>query len=421
MKKINLSLICLLFSVAGFSQLIEPELSPMEKLEHQVSANEEAIQELRKLKISGYIQAQYQLGEKNASLKVGSANEAKDDAFNRVGIRRGRVKIAYEEGVASGVFQLDITEKGLGLKDAYLNIKDPWVGTNAVRAGVFDRPFGYEISYSSSRRESPERSTIFQTLFPDERDLGGMLVLQAAKTSPLNFLKLEAGLFAGNGIKQDNDNRKDFIGHISANRNLKDNIKLALGASYYGGSVYQGTANRYEMDGKSFVLNSDPANKGKYAKREYVGVDGQFVLISPLGMTQLRGEYLFGTQPGAKSGSKSPNAATLPNADTYIRDFGGGYLMLVQDFGNLPFSAILKYDSYDPNVKVAGNEVGENGTDKGDVAFNTLGAGLLWRVNNNVRVQAYYDFVKNETSVNLADYNQDVKDNLFTLHVQYKF
>ena len=111
MKKIILSLVCLLVSVAGFSQLIEPELTPMEKLEHQVSVNEEAINEMRKLKISGYIQAQYQRGEENASLKVGSLNEAKDDVFNRVGIRRGRVKLVYEEGIASGVFQLDITEK----------------------------------------------------------------------------------------------------------------------------------------------------------------------------------------------------------------------------------------------------------------------------------------------------------------------
>ncbi|MCD7916396.1 MAG: hypothetical protein LUG96_14820 [Tannerellaceae bacterium] len=161
----------------------ELELTEMEELQQKTELLEDAIISLKKLKVSGYIQTQYQYGQKDASLKVGSANENMEDAFNRIGIRRGRIKFTYEEGIASGVFQLDITEKGVSFKDAYLNVKDPWVGTNALRAGVFDRPFGYEISYSSSRRESPECSTVFQTLFPDERDLGAMLILQPAKFS----------------------------------------------------------------------------------------------------------------------------------------------------------------------------------------------------------------------------------------------
>ena len=155
------------------------------------------------VKFSGYIQSQYQYGEKDAALKVGTSNENPEESFNRIGIRRGRFKLTATDGkLASGVFQVDVTEKGVGFKDAYLNLKDPWFNTIQLRAGIFDRPFGNEISYSSSRRESPERSTLFQTLFPEERDLGAMLILQPAKTSVWNILKLEAGLFAGNGINR---------------------------------------------------------------------------------------------------------------------------------------------------------------------------------------------------------------------------
>ncbi|MDR2936790.1 MAG: hypothetical protein LBU80_05550 [Rikenellaceae bacterium] len=421
MKKTPLLLGGLLLYTAGFAQQQEPESIPMEKLEQQVQTLEEIVEVSQKLKVSGYIQTQFQYGEKDASLKVGSANEQPEQSFSRIGIRRGRIKFAYEEGIVSGVFQLDITEKGVGIKDAYLNIKDPWVRSVALKAGVFDRPFGYEISYSSSLRESPERSMIFQTLFPDERDLGGMFTFQAAKTSPWNFLKLEAGLFAGNGIKQEIDSRKDFIGHLSANKVVGNNINFGFGVSYYNGGVYQGTENVYAMRDNAFVLDDDISNEGKFARREYFGLDGRFSIVTPAGMTQLRGEYLFGTQPGGASSGKSPNASVLPATDTYIRNFNGGYFMLVQDFGTWPVSAVVKYDRYDPNTKVAKDEIGQKGTGKGDITYDTLGFGLLWRANNNIRLQAYYEMADNEKSENLSEYATDLHDNVFTLRLQYKF
>lgn len=420
MKRIFILLSCLFLYIVGYAQE-ESELNPVEKLEQESQMQNEAIKKLQKLKISGYLQTQFQYGERDASLKVGAANN-NNESINRIGIRRGRIKFAYEEGNASGVFQLDITEKGVSFKDAYLNIKDPWFRTNQLRFGIFDRPFGSEISYSSSKRESTERSTIFQTLFPDERDLGGMIILQASKTSPWNFLKLEAGLFSGNGIKQETDNRKDFIGHLSANKDIGQIGNFGIGVSYYNGGVYQGTENIYSFKDKAFVLNNDASNKGKFAKREYLGFDGQLNLLSPLGTTEFRGEYLLGTQPGSNAGSKSPNASSLPNTDTYIRNFSGGYIMLVQDFGTLPLSGVLKYDWYDPNTKISKNEIGQNGTGKGDIAYNTLGFGLLWRASNNIRLQAYYELVSNEISDNTIDsYKENIKDNVFTLRLQYKF
>jgi Phosphate-selective porin len=417
MKSILTVFCCLSLATVCFAQ--EVELTPIETLEQRTQTIDESLKVLQKLKVSGYIQTQYQWGEKDASLKVGSGNGNRDESFDRFGIRRGRIKFTYEDGIASGVFQLDFTEKGVGIKDAYLGVKDPWMGTNVLKAGVFDRTFGNEISYSSSLRESPERSTIFQTLFPEERDLGAAITLQASKTSPLNFLKLEAGLFAGNGIKQETDNRKDFIGHLSASRNIGSEAKWGLGVSYYNGGVFQGNENVYKIEGKAFVLDKNSDNKGKFAKREYIGFDGQFSVMSVLGLTKIRAEYLFGIQPATSSNSKSPNSSTAIIADTYIRNFSGGYVIFVQDLGQFPLSAVLKYDWYDPNVDVAKNDVGLNGTGSADMMQNTLGLGMLWRVNNNIRLQAYYDFNSNEKADNLAVSN--IKSDVFTLRLQYKF
>ncbi len=399
----------------------EAELTPLEELQQQTALLESEVAKLKKFKVSGYIQGQYQWGQEDASLKVGSTNEKPDGSFNRIGIRRGRIKFTYEEGIASGVFQLDITEKGVGFKDAYLNIKDPWTKANQLRAGVFDRPFGNEIGYSSSRRESPERSTIFQTLFPDERDLGAMFILQAPKTSPWSILKLEAGLFAGNGIQRETDSRKDFIGHLSLNKTIGSSAAFGAGVSHYNGSVYQGTENVYKMKNGAFVANTTQNNIGKYASRHYTGFDMQFSAYSNAGMTQLRAEYLFGQQPGTASSTKSPNSSSLPEHDTYIRNFSGGYVIFVQDLGKTPFSAVLKYDWYDPNTKISGDEVGKNGTSKTDLSQNTFGIGALWRINPSLRLQAYYEFNNNEKSNNIAGYDQNIKDDVFTLRLQYKF
>ena len=374
----------------------------------------------QELKISGYIQTQYQWGEEDASLNVGTPNEKADESFSRIGIRRGRIKFAYEEGVASGVFQLDMTEKGVGIKDAYLNVKDPWTKAFALKAGIFDRPFGNEISYSSSRRESPERSAIFQALFPGERDMGVSLTVQPSEKSALHFLKLEAGLFAGNGIKQETDSRKDFIGHLSADKKLGF-IEIGGGVSYYNGSVYQGTENVYHMNGDAFIFNSSPDNKGKFAEREYVGFDGQISLKTGMGTTQLRAEYLFGEQPTKAGNINSPNESSLPTHDTYIRNFNGGYVIFIQGLGSLPVYTVLKYDWYDPNTKVSKNNIGLKNTSKGDIAYKNFGFGILWNVNSSLRLQAYYEINKNEKSANLANYNEDLKDNKFTLRLQYKF
>lgn len=424
MKKILVFASCLIIgntllaqqdTIQKESSLSNSELIP------KITELEDGINQLKKLKISGYIQTQFQYGEKDASLKVGSSNEDKTRSFSRIGIRRGRIKMAYTQGIGSGVFELDMTEKGVGVKDAYLKLTDPWLNSISTTIGVFYRPFGYEISYSSSQRESPEYSTISQTFFPEERDLGAKITLQAPKTSPWSILTLDAGLFAGNGIKMETDSRKDFIGHLAVNQTIKDNLKIGGGISYYYGGVYQGSKNVYQNDGSGFSLNSDEINIGKFAKREYFGLDFQLAILSKIGLTKLTSEYLFGTQPGGINDSKSPNASILPTSDVYIRNFRGGYAMLVQDFGSLPVSAIVKYDWYNPNTKVKGNDIGMNNTNAGDIAFNTLGLGLQWKIDNNFRMTAYYEIVKNETSTHLNGYESDRKDNVFTLRMQYKF
>lgn len=421
-------IICISFSPFVLcAQQNESELNArMDSLEEQTAALDKIIKGLSKFKVSSYIQGQYQYGQQDAALKVGDTNENPDKGFNRIGIRRGRIKFEYNDGIGTGTIQIDANEKGVSFRDLYIGLKDPWTKRSQVTAGIFNRSFGYEISYSTSSLESPERATIIQYFFPDERDLGAMLTLKTDITSPLNFLRLDAGIFAGNSINRETDNRKDFIGRIGAEKNAGKWGKWGLGISYYNGSVYNPTAEVYEMRNNHFIkINKD--KNGTFMKREYIGFDGQLSINSEIGTTTLRAEGLFGTQPGIEGSSKSPNYSNRP-ADTpenalYKRPFLGYFFYFVQDIVESPFSIVLKYDSYDPNTKVKGNDIGTQGsyTTKTDLAQSTIGLGVLYRFNKHIRLQAYYEINKNEKSDLIKGYETDRKDNVLTVRIQYKF
>ena len=503
MKKSILTLFgCLGLAAAVTAQ--EVELTPVEKLEQRIETLENANNSAQKFKVSGYIQAQYQHAETAAdgnNFKLAKAANSYEsnayipgtseykglDGYDRFGIRRGRIKFSYTEGIAEGVIQLDVTDKGINddarnvvmFKDVYLSIKDPIWGTNSFKAGIFDRPFGHEIAYSSSRRESPERARIIQSLFPDERDLGAMLTLQADKNSPWNILKLEAGVFAGSGIKPQFDNHFDFIGHLSAKKTIGD-MEISGGFSAYLGGVMQCDSNLYVMKDNMFVLdNNNRSNIGGYAKRQYFGIDAQYSIITPAGLTQLRGEYIWGEHPGNASGAynfkftgiqtfaSNPGVTPAVNSSpVYMRKISGGYVILTQDLGTLPLTAVVKYDWYNPNTEVSGddiymptkNEAGDfiNGfnaeklakgeqkqtsnsdSNGGELIKSNIGLGLIWKINSALKLTAYYDIVSNEKTKNIKDskiaegqpsagkitkygYEDDRPDNVFTLRLQYKF
>ena len=446
----------------GSSMLKAQESSELlDELETRTAVLENSVRLLQKFKVSGYIQTQYQWAQVNAdgnNFKLANRANAYEqrefskgdlNGYGRFGIRRGRIKFTYEDGIASGVVQIDVTDKGISgdrnvvmFKDVYLQIKDPWFGTCNLKSGIFDRPFGFEIAYSSSRRESPERSRIFQSLFPDERDLGTMLTLQPAKSSKLNILKLEAGMFAGNGIKPQFTTHMDFIGHLSVSKPIGTNTVLSGGVSAYLGGVMQNDSSVFVMKDNKFVSDGKKGdNIGKIAKRQYIGFDLQLSTITPAGFTQLRGEYIFGEHPGNASNAydfkfniSSGNALPM-TGPVYMRKISGGYVMLVQDLGTSPFSAIVKYDWYNPNTEVSGDDirVSGSGTGTGDIARSNVGLGLYWRIHPALRLTAYYDIVRNETTKELPDTKvdgkitaygyegSDRKADVFTLRLQYKF
>lgn len=436
-KKIYI-LLFLVTAITGRSIAQETQ----DTLARTVESIQQSLDIKNRLKISGYIQAQYQVAE---SMGQASFNGGNFPSFTdkRFAVRRGRIKFQYDAGLndkgistSQYVLQFDVTESGMNIKDAYVKFTDPWSGWASITAGVQNRPFGYEISYSSNMRESPERGRMSQIIFRNERDLGAMLTIQGPKNSNWNWLKLEAGLFNGTGApsalssRPDFDKKKDFMGRLSMNRSSKSEmIKFGLGVSMYDGGFRLDNDTIYEMAGDSaaFRILSSSGNKNNYyAERKYIGVDGQLSLDWFPGITTLRAEYIQGDQPNIDTTTVSPSAAVT--GPLYLRKFNGAYFYFLQNIGSTPLQAILKYDWYDPNTDVKGDEIGQavaSGqriTNTTDLKYTTTGVGLAYRWDANVKITAYYDMVKNEKSANLSSlYQNDLEDNLFTLRIQVKF
>lgn len=376
---------------------------------------------LKKIKLSGYIQSQFQSIQNDGAASFSGGNFSAG-MHNRFLVRRGRLKVTYDNDLTLYVLQIDATEKGLGLKDAYVYVKDPWLKTFALKGGVFDRPFGFEISYSSSSREAPERSRIFQTLFPGERDLGASIEILPTG-SPLSYFNFKGGIFAGNGVNVEVDNQKDFIGRLGFSLPFyEENLAIDGGVSAYMGKVKLASGKYlYTVDSPALALKDSTTNIG-WADRNYIGFDMQIYYDIPvIGGFSLRGEYITGKQPGSSSSSSSPTA--LQTGDLYLRKFSGYYINYVQNIGDRN-QLVVKYDVYDPNTSVSADEIGNVANAKlgaADLKYSTLGLGLVHYWDDNVKFVFYYDLVKNEKTTKLAVFKDDLKDNVFTFRIQYKF
>jgi hypothetical protein len=407
---------------------------------------------LKNLKISGWVQAQYQYAD-TVGVKNFDGGDFPTKSDQRFMIRRGRVKFTYNQKNSQYVLQINATERGVNLVEIFGKYTDPWSHAFSITAGVMNRPFGFEIQQSSADRETPERSRYIQMLLPNERDLGAMLTFQPAKGKKLFGLKIDAGLYNGTGIAvpgtgapvgsvnsptgatgvngfTDFDKYKDFIGRIYYSKASKDEkIKFGIGASHYnGGFAYQNNIvfsnTQKDSEGNKIWVAKDTngiAYKGKKAPRIYTGFEASLSIKSPIGTTTIRGEYVFGTQTGRLTDVRSPQSAPSSSSANYIRDFNAGNVYFIQRIGKSKHEIAVKYEWIDPNTKISASDLnGKNGMKEGEIKYTMLGFGYNFYLDNNIKFMVYYNTVSNETT-KISGFSRDLKDNILTIRMQYRF
>ncbi len=119
-------------------------------------------------------------------------------------------------------------KEGVVIRDFWGRFYENKLQLMAVTAGMFARPFGYEVNVSSGDRETPERGRMSQILMRTERDMGAMLTFEPRKKQhPLRSLKLDVGLFNGQGLTgtEEYDSYKDFIARLSLKRGILYRIR----------------------------------------------------------------------------------------------------------------------------------------------------------------------------------------------------
>ncbi len=428
----------ILFTNALHSQ--ETKEISNDSIQKSLSELKKAVDVMKRIKMSGWVQAQLQFADSSGQQSYDGGNFA-PNVDKRFMIRRGRIRFAFENQNSQYVLQVNLTERGINLTDFFAKVTDPWTKWMSLQVGLFNRPFGFEVQQSSADRETPERSRYTQTLLPNERDMGAAFIVEAPKKSKLYGLKFMGGFFNGTGIPtngdyytkpfvNDFDVFKDFIGRLNyAKATKEDKLKYGIGVSYYNGAVRQYNNVVYSKiqtddNGTQTWVAADTTNqnlKGKGAKRLYYGADAQCSVKSKIGTSTLRVEYMFGQQPGTSATTTSP--AFEPKTDTYIRNFNAYSAVFVQRIGKTKHELAVKYSVYDPNTKVSGNAIGKTGSGLGavDLAYTDIGFGYVNYFNDHIKFMIYYNMVNNETTKNLMGYSKDLKDNVFTLRMQARF
>ena len=354
----------------------------VEGFEERLAAAEDNLEKITKIKLSGYIQAQW-LHYENPAIYPN----------NTFLVRRARIKIKYQpiEEVIF-VLQPNFTVTGTVLRDAYVELHDPWIKTFSLWAGQFNRP-NFAVEYSSSKREVPERSRVIRQLYPGERGIGVKLEI----TPPEFPLKVQLAVLNGNTFKViddiyganvnlwavDFDPFKDLMTRVTYGFKLGGFGKLNIGASGYFG---------WQKSNSTTLLNSDytldkNVGVGESVTRNWFGGEMQ-LYMDVLGGLEIRAEYLMGinSYSGAvgtfsfedSQFSLDNDTLTLTSMitntneikPTIRRNFMGGYVYLIKNIGKRNQFA-FRWDFYDPNTKLSGKQIGVVGYDANSSDINT--------------------------------------------------
>lgn len=407
MKKLLAIAIFTVVSIYGYSQtqkvdslkeVIERHEGKINALDERVLVNEADLGKLNKIKISGYIQAQWESYDKD----LVKTNESNNTFF----IRRARVKFTYEalDGVKF-VLQPDFSTGSLSLKDAYAVVNIPKLKDFTLWAGQFNRP-DYEVEYSSSQREVLERSRVIRAIYPGEREIGVKLEY-IGSTIPLKLqLMAMNGNFTGSQAK-DADSKKDLMGRVVYSVKLPAaGIGIDFGANgYLGGN--RAKTNKYIVNTMGVA---DSINVGDYLDKNWVGGEIQ-IFADILGGLAVKGEYMSGVNSTASTIASTATMAQQKADPNKIKNFSGYYIYLIKNIGPRN-QMVARYDYYDPNTKLLGDAA------KNDLNYKTLTLSWQHYLNDFIRISLNYEMPKNETNVKNP---KDLKDNIQGIRIQAKF
>jgi phosphate-selective porin len=409
MKKLLAVGILTVISIYGYSQtqkidslkdVIERHEGKLNALDERVLVNEADLGKLNKIKVSGYIQSQWEWYDKDLE-KANGYN-------NTFYIRRARVKFTYEalDGVKF-VLQPDFSTNALALKDAYAVLNIPKLKNWTLWAGQMNR-INYEVEYSSSQREVLERSRVIRAIYPGEREIGMKLEYIGTKI-PLKFqVMVLNGNFNVGTFQKDVDSHKDLMARLVYSIKIPSaGIGIDLGPNVYYGANLSKT-NKYFKNSNGTI--DSLKHVWSYMDKNWIGGEIQ-IFADVLGGTALKAEFMSGLNSTPSSVATGSTRAQMLAAPGSYNNFSGYYLYLIKNIGPKN-QFVVRYDYYDPNTKLSGDAAGNS------IYYKTWDIAWQYYLNDFIRISMQYEMPKNEIN---ASNPTDKKDNMFSLRLQAKF
>ncbi|HKQ68962.1 MAG TPA: hypothetical protein VJT73_06475, partial [Polyangiaceae bacterium] len=390
---------------------------------------DKGLEPLRGIVVSGYVQAQLENHDDSEDqLRPGGALYNQ----NRFLIRRGRIKIEREWDYSSVLLEFDgNTNKGPQFQLFRAEAALQYRGSNPAPApalvklsmGLFDVPFGYELSESSKTRFFMERSLQSRAFFPSEPDLGfrvsGQLgwfryALAAMNGNPLGDVTFAA---------QDPNNHKDFVARIGAFVSPAKSLDISGGVSVLNGKGFaKGTdatknilvwtdknEDRAFTSGEINGSAAFPASPSYNFDRWAVGADLQVRFDTPLGTSKVYGELQLGSNMDRALFIANPTLGGQPAREL------GYYLGVVQDvtrYGVVGFRTEL----YDPNADFLGYQSGKAIPASQAIRIQSPMVGVV--IPGRARLLFQYDFVRDHLGRNVSGAPIDMKNDQWTLRLQ---
>src|SRR5436190_6790981 len=112
--------------IAALSAQAQDNELPLDTLTRHVATLRQDVDFLKQIKFSGYVQAQYQWAD-SAGISSFAGGDFPARVDQRFKVRRAEFKTMFDNGVTQVVANIDVTQNGINIKDAYGKFSEQWL------------------------------------------------------------------------------------------------------------------------------------------------------------------------------------------------------------------------------------------------------------------------------------------------------
>ncbi|MEP7122465.1 MAG: hypothetical protein ABJE95_16205 [Byssovorax sp.] len=385
---------------------------------------------LQGIGFSSYVQAQYEHHQDSEDqLRQGGVLLNQD----RFVLRRARLKIEKEWEYAAILAEIDgnsVKGPAIGFQHAEASIL--YRGGKGVPAapllkltlGLFDVPFGNELTESPKARFFQERSLGSRSFFPAEPDLGLRIATQ------LGWLRASVALMNGEPLGEksglslrDPNSGKDIVARAGAVVHPSSHVDLAGGVSVLNGKgfhpgtdagkasvVWKDVNENGQIDAGE--LTASPATSATLSQsfdRWAVGGDLRIGLETPVGWLRIEGELTLGSNMDRGLFVADP---VLTSIDSRELGVSVGATQEILKYGVVGF----RFDSYDPNADSRDRQGGKLLPSSQTIRTFSPVIGLM--IPDRARLLFQYDVERDKLGRDPRGVPADLANDTWTLRLQ---